>query len=93
VASGDDGGWIPGIIDGSMTIGPEPHDGGLSLRIIIGTPGPNSANYDLLELIIRPEHIANLGRVLADYKTRHTVTAQRFPCHIGFCSNAVKTVA
>lgn len=93
MASGDDGGWIPGIIDGSMTIGPEPHGGGLSLRIIIGTPGPNFGNYDLLELIIRPEHIANLGRVLAGYGTRHTVTTQRFPCHIGFCSNAVKTVA
>lgn len=92
-ASGIRSGGIPGIIDGSMTVSPEPEGGGLSLRIVIGMPGRNAAECDLLELIIRPEHIAHLGQALADYGTQRTDATQPFPCHIGFCSSSVSTAA
>jgi hypothetical protein len=83
---------IPGIIEGSMTINPEP-DGGLSFRVVIGTASENAIECDQLELIVSSEHVANLGRVLDGYETQRTDRTRSFPCHIGFCRNAVTTAS
>jgi len=81
-----------GIIEGSMTINPEP-DGGLSFRVVIGTASENAIECDQLELIVSSEHVANLGRVLDGYETQRTDRTRSFPCHIGFSRNAVRTAS
>jgi hypothetical protein len=74
-----------------MTITPEP-DGSLSLRVIIGVGGGQTSQRDLLELIISSEHIADLRQALASHSTETsggTDQVPPFPCHIGFCRNAI----
>lgn len=86
---------VPGIIEGSMTITPEP-DGRMSFRVLIGAEGKRIADCDLIELIISPEHI---NHALASAKVRGLASADAadqpstFPCHIGFCRSAVHKVA
>ena len=86
---------IPGIIEGSMTMQPE-LGGGMSFRVIIGVGGGRTAKRDLLELIISAEHIGEISRVLADHGAGITCdydTMPSFPCHIGFCRDAVSSAA
>jgi hypothetical protein len=76
-----------------MTMHPGP-DGRVSFRVIIGVGGERTAKHDLLELIIGAEHIGDLSRVLADPGTGITGDSDPmppFPCHIGFCRNAIST--
>jgi hypothetical protein len=77
---------IAGLIEGSMTILPEP-GGGVSFRVLIGVGGKQAAERDLLELIISAGHIADLSRALAGHG------AGSLPCHIGFSRNAVSAAA
>lgn len=75
----------PGIIEGSITITPEP-DGRLSFRVLIGAQGGRDGGCDMIELIISPEHI---GQALAAAKIDALTAAKTtdkplsFPCHIG----------
>jgi hypothetical protein len=85
-----EGDAIPGIIEGSMTITPQP-DGSLSLRVIIGTADENATECAQLELIIGSAHVADLGQVLDGFQAQRTDRTRSFPCHIGFCGNAVRT--
>jgi hypothetical protein len=76
----------PGIIEGAMTIIPEP-DGRLSFRVLVGAQIGRDGGRDMIELIISPEHI---GRALAAAKidalaaVKTTDQPLSFPCHIGF---------
>jgi hypothetical protein len=72
---------VPGIIEGSMTVSPEP-DGRVSLRVLTGGSSAG-AGRDLIELIISLE---DLGRALADTKSIDRLSA--LPCHVGFCPDA-----
>lgn len=86
---------IPGIIEGSMTAHPE-LGGGVSFRVLIGVDDGQTAECDLLELIISAEHVGQLSRVLADYRAGiigESDSVPSFPCHIGFCRNAVSSAA
>ena len=79
---------IPGIIEGAMTIAPEP-DGRISFRVLISTNGECADCCDRIELIINPEYVRQAlaapriqrldGAPLAD-------ELPTFPCHIGFTS-------
>jgi hypothetical protein len=80
---------VPGIIEGTMTINPEP-DGRLSLRVLIGAASGRTRESDLLELIISPE---DLGRALAGQPAKSIEPALEFPCHIGFCRSDVDDMA
>ena len=77
---------IPGIIDGVMTITPEP-DGRMSFRVLISADGERTDCGDRIELIINPEHVRH---ALAGTRIRALVGAQAtdelptFPCLIGF---------
>jgi hypothetical protein len=78
-----------------MTMHPEP-GGGVSFRVIIGIGGGRTAKRDILEVIISAEHIAELSRLLADRGggiTGDSDPGLSFPCHIGFCRNAVSSAA
>jgi len=78
-----------------MTINSEP-DGSVSFRVIIDVGGEQCDQRDLLELIIGSEHIGDLSRVLAGRgpaTSGGTDQVPPFPCHIGFCRNAVNTAA
>lgn len=82
---------IAGIIEGSMTMHYEPA-GSVSFRVLIGTGGGRAADGDLLELIIGVEHLGELSRVLASPGAAAAAdpgSPRSFPCHIGFCRNAV----
>lgn len=86
---------IPGIIDGTMTLHPEP-DGSVSFRVLIGANGGQAAENDMLELIVGASYTGRLSIVLAG----HGATAAEgpdpalsFPCQIGFCRNPVSTAA
>jgi protocatechuate 3,4-dioxygenase beta subunit len=82
---------VPGIIEAWTTITPNP-DGSVSFSVLIGlAPGREAgreAGRDLIELIIRPEHI---HYALASAKIRALVTSgsekdtevPTFPCHVG----------
>jgi hypothetical protein len=86
---------IAGLIEGSMMILPEP-GGGLSFRVLIGADGEQTAECDLFELIIGPEHIADFGRALAGYgagRVGDLEPALWLPCHIGYCKNVVSAAA
>ncbi len=84
---------IPGIIDGAMTITPEP-DGRMSFRVLISADGERADCCDRIELIINPEHVR---QALAGTKIRRLAGAQTtdepptFPCHIGFSHNNVNS--
>jgi hypothetical protein len=86
---------IAGLIEGSMMILREP-GGALSFRVLIGVDGEQTAECDLLELIIDAEHIADLGKALAGYGAGRAADldpALLLPCHIGYCKNAVSAAA
>lgn len=86
---------IAGLIEGSMMILPEP-GGGLSFRVLIGVDGEQTAECDLLELVIGAEHIADLGQALVGYgagRAGDLDPAPLLPCHIGYCKNAVSAAA
>lgn len=77
---------IPGIIDGTMTLHPEP-DGSVSFRVLIGANGGQAAENDMLELIVGASYTGRLSLLLAG----HGATAGEgpdaalpFPCQIGF---------
>jgi hypothetical protein len=77
---------VAGIIDGTMTIAPEP-DGRVSFRVLIGTDRERAGCCGRIELIIDPEHVR---QALAGPDSRGPAgprTADElpmFPCHIGF---------
>jgi hypothetical protein len=74
---------------------PEP-GGGLSFRVLIGLDGEETAECDLLELIIGADHIADLGQALVDSRAGRAGDldpAVLLPCHIGYCKNAVSAAA
>lgn len=86
---------IPGIIEGSMTVHAEP-DGSVSFRVVIGSRDEYAGKRDVLELIIGAEHVRSIGRALADGDATiigYSEPVRTFPCHIGFCRNAVGTAA
>ncbi|MGD0603931.1 MAG: hypothetical protein ABSA53_10075 [Streptosporangiaceae bacterium] len=74
---------VPGIIDAAMTITPNP-DGGVTLRVLIGSGG--DAGRDLIELIIKPEHVqyalgsTTIRTLAAGHSDERAPT---FPCHVG----------
>lgn len=77
------------MVDGSMTINREP-DGSVSFRVIIAD-GPTN-QLDLLELIIGPEHFADINGVPVGYSPDDNGEAsdgRSFPCLVGFRSNAL----
>jgi hypothetical protein len=86
---------VPGIVEGAMTITPEP-DGRMSIRVLINADGERTDYCDRIELIISPEHVRH---ALAGIKIRalaSTETADMppaFPCHIGLYRNAAHTAA
>jgi hypothetical protein len=77
---------IPGIIDGTVTITPEP-DGMISFHVLISANGERVDCCDRIELIINPEYVR---RALAATKIRRPADGQlidklpTFPCHVGF---------
>lgn len=86
---------VPGIIEASMIITSQP-DGKVSFRVLIGTDSGRPSECDLVELIIRPEHVSHALAAakinsLAGAKT--TDKPPTFPCHIGLYRNAVHTSA
>lgn len=86
---------IPGIIDGTMTVHPEP-GGNVSFRVVIGIDDGQTAKRDLLELIIGPSYIGNLSRALTGQDISiagGSDPVPSFPCHIGFCRNAISSAA
>lgn len=86
---------IPGIIDGTMTLHPEP-DGSVSFRVLIGANGGQATENDMLELIVGASYTGRLSIVLTG---RGASAGERpdpalpFPCQIGFCRNPVSTAA
>lgn len=82
---------VPGIIEGAMTITPEP-DGRMSFRVLVRVNGDQTECCDRIELIINPEHVR---QALAGTKIRGLIGTQSsdelptFPCHIGFSRNSV----
>jgi hypothetical protein len=89
---------VPGIIEACTMITTNP-DGTVSFSVLIDPVCGADAGRDLIELIIRPEHIRS---GLADAKIRALVTsgserdeeAPTFPCHVGFSPhNAVTSAA
>lgn len=80
---------VAGIIEGSVTISPEP-DGRVSFRVLIGTGAEQAGDRDLLELIISSEH---LSRALGACGAMGTPTAKTIPCHVGFCHHVTNPAA
>jgi hypothetical protein len=86
---------VPGVIEGVMTITPEP-DGRLSFRVFISAPGQRPDCCDRIELIINPGHVV---RALAEARIRRLVRQQAtderptFSCHIGFSRNSVNSAS
>ena len=84
---------IPGIIEGAMTITPEP-DGRMSFHVLIGAEGEQTDRCDHIELIVNPVHVRH---ALAGAKIRRLADAQTtdelptFPCHVGFSRNDVNS--
>jgi hypothetical protein len=82
---------VAGIIDGTMTIAPEP-DGRVSFRVLIGTDRAQAGGCGRIELIIDPEHVR---QALAGPESRGPAGSQAadeppaFPCHIGFSHDNV----
>lgn len=84
---------VPGIIEGAMTITPEP-DGRMSFRVLVSADGERTDCCDRIELIVEPEHVR---QALAGTKIRGLAGEQTtdelptFPCHIGFSHNSVNS--
>jgi hypothetical protein len=77
---------IPGIIEGAMTITPEP-DGRISFRVLISANDERGACCDHLELIVNPEYVRQalaVPKVRQLDGTRLVDESPAFPCHIGF---------
>jgi hypothetical protein len=79
---------VPGIIEARTMITENP-DGSVSFSVLIGPAAGRKAGGDLIELIIRPEHIrcALAGakiRALATGDSEKDKETPSFPCHIGF---------
>lgn len=86
---------IAGIIEGSMTLHPEP-GGGVSFRIIVGIGTELTAEHDLLELIISAAHVRDVSRALTGDGQSISGRSDQvlsLPCHIGFCPNAASIAA
>jgi hypothetical protein len=86
---------IPGVIDGTMTLHPEP-DGSVSFRVLIGANGGQAADNYMLELIVGASYTGRLSIVLAGHGAaagEGPDSALPFPCQIGFCRNPVSTAA
>jgi len=87
---------VAGIIDGTMTIAPEP-DGRVSFRVLIGTGRERTGGCGRIELIIDPEHLrqAPAGPGSRDQGSRDPAGPQAadelptFPCHVGFSHDNV----
>lgn len=86
---------VPGIIEAALEISSEP-DGKLSFRVIVGADDGRSPGFDLVELIIGPEH---LRRALAAIRVRDMTDPEdadqpaTLPCHIGLYRGAVHSAA
>jgi hypothetical protein len=80
---------IPGIIDGTMTVHPEP-DGSVSFRVLIGANGKHATDNDTLELIVGASYTGRLSLVLTGQVPEPALS---LPCQVGFCSNPVSTAA
>jgi hypothetical protein len=72
-------GEVPGIIEACTMITRNP-DGTVSFSVLIG-PGPGGGERDLIELIIRPEHVQH---ALVTSGCDKDEEAPTFPCHVGF---------
>ncbi len=86
---------VPGIIEAAMAITREP-DGRVSFRVVVGGDSRRSAECDLVELIISPEHVERALAAIDVGARAGLENAQEpptLPCHIGFYSNAVHTAA
>lgn len=84
-----------GLIEGSMMMLPEP-GGGLSFLVLIGVDGEQTAECDMLELIIGAEHIADLGQALVSYEAGRAGDldpALLLSCRVSYCMNAVNAAA
>jgi hypothetical protein len=82
---------VPGIIEGAMTITPEP-DGRISFRVLLGADGERTDRCDRIELIIDPEHVrqALAGTKIRIAGAEAADDLATFPCHIGFSLNSVR---
>lgn len=80
---------VPGIIEGAMTITPEP-DGRISFRVLLGTDGERTDRCDRIELIINADYVtqALAGTKIRIASAEATDGLATFPCHIGFSRNA-----
>jgi hypothetical protein len=84
---------VPGIIEGAVTITPEP-DGRMSFRVLISADGERAGCGGRIELIINAEHVR---QALAVTEIRQVAAAPTtdelpaFPCHIGFSHNSVNS--
>jgi hypothetical protein len=79
---------IPGIIDGSVTVHPEP-SGCVSFRVIVGDR--TISQHDVIELIVSAALIRNLGAALSHRTARmddQLDSMLAFPCRIGICRNS-----
>jgi hypothetical protein len=77
---------IPGIIEGAVTITPEP-DGRISFRVLISADGGRADCCDRIELIINPEYVRRAltaPRIRRLDGARPVAELPTFPCHIGF---------
>ncbi len=91
---------VPGIIEARMMVTPNP-DGRVSFSVLIGPGSEGDAGRDLIELIIRPEHVqcalaAAKIRALATSGSEHgekDEEAPTFPCHVGFSPHDPATSA
>ena len=88
---------VPGIIEASMTIVPEP-DGRISFRVLIGADSGQPCDCDLIELIIGPEYIGHALagakiRALAGTETTAEDELPTFPCHVGLYRSTVHGAA
>jgi hypothetical protein len=80
---------VPGIIEGAMTVTPEP-DGRMSFRVLIKAAGERTDCCDRIELIVSPEHVRHAlagTRIRALAGARAIDELPTFPCHIGFSRN------
>jgi UvrD-like helicase C-terminal domain len=86
---------VPGIIEASMTITPQPA-GRLSFRVLIGAGSGRSSECHLIELLFRPEHVSHElagAKLNALAGTEITGGSPDFPCHIGLYHTAAHTAA
>jgi hypothetical protein len=77
---------IPGIIEGAMTITPEP-DGRISFRVLVSANDERGAYCNHIELIVNPEYVRQalaVPKVRQLDGTRLVDDSPTFPCHIGF---------